>query len=69
MNTLFKYKNSPPLNQHCLVLFDLEIRLNQVQPLWVRVDPGVMTMRGYSSFPALLESHYQIIKCNIQLTR
>ena len=33
-------------------------------PLWARVDPGVMAMKEYSTFPkapALLEPHHQVI--------
>ena len=44
----------------------------QMLPLWVRVDPGAMRMKGHSAFPkdlALREYHYQIVKCHIQDTR
>ena len=42
----------------------------QVLPLWVRVDLGVMVMKGYSIFPKAqrLESHDQIVLCHIQET-
>ena len=33
------------------VLFDPKIRPYQVQPLWIKVNLGVMAMKGYSSFP------------------
>ena len=36
----------------------------QVLPLWVKVDLGVMAMKGYSSFPKgpELEPHHQILE-------
>ena len=46
--------------------------IDQVLPLWARVDLGVMAMKGYSAFPktlALLEPHHQIISYYIQDTR
>ena len=53
------------------VLCDPLIRPYQVQPLWARVDQGVMAMKGYSPFskvPALLEPHNQIVSYPIQDT-
>ncbi len=42
-----------------------QIELNyQVLPLRLRVDLGVMAMKGYSAFPkvpALLDIHHQIV--------
>ena len=43
----------------------------QVLPLWARVDPEAMAMKGYSAFPkapALLEPHHQIVQCHISDT-
>ena len=45
---------------HSLVLFNPY----QVLPFPVRVDLGVMAIKGYSAFPkapALLEPHHQIV--------
>ena len=41
-------------------------------PFRARMDLGAMAMKGYAAFPkapALLEPHYQIVKCHIQDTR
>ena len=48
-----------------IVLFDPKIEPYQVLPLKVRVDLGVMEMKGYSTFtkyPALLKPHHQIVQ-------
>ena len=38
------------------------MRPQQVLPLWVKVDLGVMAMKEYSTFPKIpgLESHHQM---------
>ena len=46
------------------VLFDPKIGLYQVLLLRVKMDLGVMVMKGYSAFlkaPVLLEPDYQIV--------
>ena len=46
------------------VLFDPEIGTYQVQPLWAKVDLGVIAIKGYSAFlqaPTLLKPHHKII--------
>ena len=48
---------------HNLVLFDPEMKPNQVLPIRASGDLGAMAMNGYSTFPkasALLEPHYPI---------
>ena len=45
---------------------------HQVLPLWIRVNQGVMAMKGYSAFykaSALLKPHHQFVECLIQDTR
>ena len=45
-----------------IFLFDPQMGPEQVPPLWVRVDPGVMAMKGHSTFPKApeLKSHRQM---------
>ena len=41
-------------------------------PLWAKVDPGAMALKGYSAFPkapAFLEPQHQIVSCHVQDTR
>ena len=38
-----------------IVLFELQMRPKQIQPLQVRVDMGVMAMKVYSTFPKTSE--------------
>ena len=50
--------------QYQVFLFDPQIGPYQVLLFWIRVDLGVMTIKGYSTFhkaPALLEAHHQIV--------
>ena len=49
-------------NNFQTVLFDLNVELLQIQPLRVRVDLGIMSMKGYSIIPRYpeLEPHHQI---------
>ena len=62
MSEQFYFKQFSLAQEHSLVLFDPYIGPYQVLPLWARVDLGVMTMKGYSTFPQIsgLEPHHQM---------
>ena len=65
----FNFKQFNLAYEHSLVLFDPLVGPYQVLLLRVRVDQGVMSMKGYSKFhkpPAILELHYQNVQCYIQ---
>ena len=72
MSKQFYFKQFSLAQVRSLVLFEPLIGPYQVLPLWGRVDLRAMAMKRYSAFPkapALLEPHYQIVKCYIQDTR
>ena len=47
-----------------------QMRSKEILPLWVRVDPSVMAMKGYSIFPKApgLESYHLMVYCDIHDT-